>query len=177
MGKPPVPSGLFSLPGWHPDPSDPTRQWYWDGTDWTKEEARVVPPPAIRRHTLPKAQPKPAAQAPAPAPPPAGPPPRPPKVRKPIYWSRLTLGLLIRALIAGAVGAALINSLVVYQLVGSKPPEAVTAVLGVLFAALIFFGLVYVELRTSPDEIKCAKCGTKFKTGYTTCRKCGHTYS
>ena len=38
----------MSAPGWFPDPSDPSRQRYFDGTTWTEEYAQLgAPPPPI----------------------------------------------------------------------------------------------------------------------------------
>ena len=33
------------IPGWYPDPEEPTRQRFWDGTQWT--EARAYPAAAV----------------------------------------------------------------------------------------------------------------------------------
>ena len=37
VGSPPVPPGRHAAPlGWYPDPSDPSRERYWDGWQWNR---------------------------------------------------------------------------------------------------------------------------------------------
>jgi len=43
----PVPSAPPT--GWYPDPADPARQRYWDGTNWTAETRQAAPPPTDLR--------------------------------------------------------------------------------------------------------------------------------
>lgn len=50
MGSPPVPPGRHAAPqGWYPDPTDASRERYWDGWSWTRNlrpsESASVPGP------------------------------------------------------------------------------------------------------------------------------------
>jgi uncharacterized RDD family membrane protein YckC len=49
VGSPPVPSGRHAAPsGWYRDPSDPNRERYWDGWQWsrnTRAAERLLGPP------------------------------------------------------------------------------------------------------------------------------------
>jgi hypothetical protein len=86
-------------PGWHPDPFDPTRLRWWDGTTWSARVARfepgsdaiswradiaglepptpqvVAPPIEVPRAAVPEAPAQPLAPGPLPTPQPAAPPP------------------------------------------------------------------------------------------------------
>lgn len=49
VGSPPVPPGRHAAPGgWYPDPTDPARERYWDGWQWSRQtrEAAVASTPA-----------------------------------------------------------------------------------------------------------------------------------
>lgn len=47
---PPMPSS-----GWHPDPQDPTKLRYWDGTQWTEHRMESAPPPTTPTTATPSA--------------------------------------------------------------------------------------------------------------------------
>lgn len=43
VGSPPVPPGRHAAPlGWYPDPSDPSRERYWDGWQWNRSTRPAV---------------------------------------------------------------------------------------------------------------------------------------
>lgn len=143
----PPPRSLFVIPGWFPDTEDPNREWYWDGSDYTEERKKPRPEAPAKVKSARKM-------------------PR-------IYWSRISIGTVLLTLVASFLAFSVIPIILLGDKIDGNTGMSVLTTL-----TLVGWGVFFVlAIMVSPDEIKCAKCGTRFKSGYTTCRKCGHTYA
>ena len=113
-------------PGWYPDPSDASRQLYWDGTAWRMPETVESPSGAVpNRLTLVQVFLSPKG-----------------RIGRQAYW------------IASLIILALYILLTVLINVTKSYENTVTYVLGLIVAAILIYGAICVLIKRCHDADK-----------------------